>query len=290
MINFFYIKDSVFFWPLTIATLLFGISVELKAQLAFVLEYWSLFLIIISALGVPHGFLDPYIALDSSVPIRFHKAVFFTSYIIISIFCCLLWQAFPQTSLITFLLISSYHFGGDFCSSNAFIRLSIGSLIILLPFSFHPGEVQSIFFIISGLNILFLKNLLYVFMIAIMTHTLSSSQINDTSKYEITTLMALAYVAHPLIFFTVYFCFLHSMRHYYENRRYITFSYRFIGLVTALSFITLSMATLKYEYHYYHQSIFFDATLKTLFIGLFALTVPHMLVVEAAKLTNKERC
>jgi Brp/Blh family beta-carotene 15,15'-monooxygenase len=98
-----------------------------------------------------------------------------------------------------------------------------------------------------------------------------------------TNILLLNVFLSPLIAFTIYFCFLHSVRHslslIYEidsNDFKIGF-YKFIRKALPLTLMTLLLfiISLYFLANYY---AFDDAVLKVIFIGLASLTFPHILL------------
>ena len=87
----------------------------------------------------------------------------------------------------------------------------------------------------------------------------------------------------PLIAFTIYFCFLHSVRHslslIYEIDRndFKVGFYKFVRKALPLTLMTLLLfiISLYFLANYY---AFDDAILKVIFIGLASLTFPHILL------------
>ena len=96
-------------------------------------------------------------------------------------------------------------------------------------------------------------------------------------------IVILNFTCHPLIAFTIYFCFLHSIRHSFKlanELNKIDFKKGFreflnkalpLTLVTAILFIV----SLIFLTNYY---ILNEAILKVIFIGLASLTFPHILL------------
>ncbi len=94
---------------------------------------------------------------------------------------------------------------------------------------------------------------------------------------EYALLVATALVTPPLIYFVIYFCLLHSPRHFLLTADQLSLT-PLQGLraawpilvatlaITALGAISLAVFTPAFE----------PATLQIVFIGLAALTVPHM--------------
>ena len=98
---------------------------------------------------------------------------------------------------------------------------------------------------------------------------------------ELFGLLLLAWVLPPLFFFAVYFCGLHSPRHIIESARVLRWHTRAVRM-TALG---ISIITVAAALGIYVSLPAIDATprlLAVIFIGLAALTVPHMLLLELA--------
>ena len=98
----------------------------------------------------------------------------------------------------------------------------------------------------------------------------------------------------PLIAFTIYFCFLHSVRHslslIYEidSNDFKVGFYKFIRKALPLTLMTLLLfiISLYFLAKYY---VFDDAILKVIFIGLASLTFPHILLsILLKKMKNKD--
>ena len=101
--------------------------------------------------------------------------------------------------------------------------------------------------------------------------------------FDCLSIVVLNYFASPLIAFTIYFCFLHSVRHSFSlifqlNAKNLKNGF-FIFLKKALPLTILTAAiyliSLFYLNNYYE---FNDAILKVIFIGLASLTFPHILL------------
>ena len=98
-----------------------------------------------------------------------------------------------------------------------------------------------------------------------------------------TNIILLNVFLSPLIAFTIYFCFLHSVRHslslIYEidNNDFKVGFYKFIRKALPLTLMTLLLfiISLYFLANYY---VFDDAILKVIFIGLASLTFPHILL------------
>ena len=97
------------------------------------------------------------------------------------------------------------------------------------------------------------------------------------------SILILNYFLSPLVAFTIYFCFLHSIRHIIaianevNNRNFYDGLKEFIKKASALAIVTviLFILALIITYNYFEIN---DAILKIIFIGLASLTFPHILL------------
>jgi Brp/Blh family beta-carotene 15,15'-monooxygenase len=101
---------------------------------------------------------------------------------------------------------------------------------------------------------------------------------------EYALLVATALIAAPLIYFVVYFCGLHSPRHFLLTADQLRLT-PVQGLRAALPIMaaTLLLSALGAIALYMCTSTFEATTLQLVFIGLAALTVPHMILTAVFK-------
>jgi len=256
---------------------------------------------LIATIGVSHGSLDNY---KGKKLLKFYKLknsiIFYLSYIFIAIFIIFIWKFLPSFTLLAFLLIAAYHFGKeDGFNSLSKIKLSElkivyyfsrGAIIIISPLVFHPNETIEIFTVISSdlfvNSIIFLKK--YYFFEAMLALVRLSCFLITGKQYtafifEIPSILAINYFFTPFFAFTIYFCFLHSIRHIISlshelNRANIKKGFNMfvnkalpLSLTTAILFI-LSLFFLL-DLNQLNEAIF-----KVIFIGLASLTFPHILL------------
>ena len=256
---------------------------------------------LIATIGVSHGSLDNY---KGKKLLKFYKLknsiIFYLSYIFVAIFIIFIWKFLPSFTLLAFLLIAAYHFGKeDGFNSLSEIKLSElkivyyfsrGAIIIISPLVFHTNETIEIFTVISSdlfvNSILFLKK--YYFFEAMLGLVLLSCFFITGKQYaafifEIPSILAINYFFTPFFAFTIYFCFLHSIRHIISlshelNRANIKKGFNMfvnkalpLSLTTAILFI-LSLFFLL-DLNQLNEAIF-----KVIFIGLASLTFPHILL------------
>jgi Brp/Blh family beta-carotene 15,15'-monooxygenase len=250
---------------------------------------------LISIIGVSHGALDHVKGYKLIKIYKINNKYFFYP---VYIFCCLLviffWIIFPSVTLILFLLVASYHFGKeDSCVGSVikkrFINLFYlfkGSVVVVAPLFFHTEETLQIFKILGDNLILihenFLISLLIISFIANFTIMLWSNN-GGFFLADWVTIFALNTFFSPLVAFTIYFCFLHSVRHSFgliyeiNNKNFKDGFNKFLKKALPLTLVTaiLFIFSVYILTNYY---VLDDAILKVIFMGLASLTFPHILL------------
>ena len=255
----------------------------------------SLFLIL--TIGISHGSLDHIKGYEllKKYQIR-NKIIFYFSYLLIGIFIIFMWLILPSFTLIVFLLVATYHFGKedalDENNQSFFKFLVYGLPIILAPLSFHFDETLNIFKILyieneSLINSFYFFDKKNVFIILLAISFIIGSFFSrgewPVFVMEKISIILLNISCSPLIAFTIYFCFLHSIRHSFKlaielNKADFRKGFKeFLNkslpltLITAILFI-LSLIFLT------NYNVLNEAILKVIFIGLASLTFPHILL------------
>ena len=259
------------------------------------LNWWDyLSLISIIFIGIPHGALDGAISitLGYSKQIKL-QTLFILTYLFISFIVVIFWFLFPVLALILFLFISVFHFGfGDLnWKNNKFYILNgyfHGGLIVFGIIFFNKVEVDFLFQILSGDDLLLLWKILYLGLIlwVISAIILFINYKNiQISKYYLRLLVSITLIViilPPLPAFAAYFCLIHSFHHikrifptllnFMDKRKAITF----MVLFSFFSWV-VGIIGVYYILDFYDFS---ESVLKVTFIGLAALTVPHMILVD----------
>jgi beta-carotene 15,15'-dioxygenase len=252
--------------------------------------------IVITLFGLPHGALDPWIAQQIGLShTRTEAFIFTTIYLAISVFVVLIWLWLPALSLGVFLCISAWHFAGDWSKSlNTQLRLSAGALLLLMPIGFHTEAVYSIFEQLSGqtggllaISLALPTWFLTIAMIILVGGALWKQQWQ--SALEFISLFLLAYFTPPLLYFTLYFCLLHSPRHLSEL--FIAApTTEHSSMLRMMLIYTLATLVLLGGLGWYWATLPTSTLiLRLIFIGLAAVTVPHMLLIGAAFLKNRTK-
>ena len=254
-------------------------------------------LLLILSIGISHGSLD-HIKGKKLLKILGFKSsvVFYFGYIFVGLTTIIIWLLFPKLLLFLFLLIAAFHFGkedSEFLNKRKNFELIYffkGSLIIVAPLLFHKNETLSIFKSLNfDITTSFLINneILYFFILLsfISNIFLSLNKSFDAKSLlfmDFLSILILNYFLNPVLAFTFYFCFLHSIRHSISLIKEINSNFKkglpiFIKKALPLTIITIfgyifALYILN-NYNELSESIY-----KVIFIGLASLTFPHILL------------
>jgi len=257
----------------------------------------SLFLIL--TIGISHGSLDHIKGKQLLKILGFRSSIiFYFGYFLISLITVFTWILFPNFLLLFFLIVASFHFGkedSEFINKNKkknfeLIYFLKGSLVIASPLLFHKNETllifQSLNFDISE-SILINNLMLYyfIFLSFVSSVFLSLDKNFDTKSLlimDFLSVLILNYFLNPILAFTVYFCFLHSIRHSISLIKKIHNNIRKGFLIFLKKAFPLTIITI---FGYLFALIFLnnyseldESIYKVIFIGLASLTFPHILL------------
>lgn len=238
-------------------------------------------------LGLPHGAMDIQLAkkygFATSKPTLF---LFVLLYAAIATASFAAWLYSPLACLILFLAISCWHFSCDWQKLLPQpAALSMSGLVLCLPAFFKPGKVAGYFELLMvqpALAELVVYSMLFlgwVFMHIILYQALQAPPSSKLVQVELLMFPIAAAVLPVIAYFVLYFCFLHSIHHMLRfgsllNKGLVSTFIESIP-VLVLTVILLAAAT------FYLPKLSVDQQLiRLLFIGLFALTVPHMILVD----------
>ena len=262
-------------------------------------------LLLILIIGVSHGSLDNEKGRKLFQILGINNFfIFYLSYILISLIVIILWVVTPSISLVIFLIVASYHFGKEDTQfliiknsyPNQLLFFLKGSLIIFAPMYFHFDETISIFKLLLIDNesfYIFLdsieknKILLYGIVLSTLSSIILFTKNFEFKKFTIFldyfSILIINYYFSPLVAFTIYFCFLHSVRHSISLMSELDKNDMMNGLKIfkkkALP-LTILAATFCFVGLYLLNNTYdFDSSiLKVIFIGLASLTFPHILL------------
>jgi Brp/Blh family beta-carotene 15,15'-monooxygenase len=251
----------------------------------------SIMVLSLAAIGLPHGATDAWLAWHYGLITTPSRIMFFSiGYIAISVIIVFGWSLYPSFFLTIFLTISVWHFGNpDLAYFPKLSRILDGLLIIGAPAAFSSREVSSIYETLSGTSMTGIMHIqIILFYLSIIL--LSLIYIQDPSREERTYhlidslgLVLLSYLVGPILYFTIFFCGIHSSRYMYDITRIVSKSQklRFWSIISLLTFVTLMLGMILFWCSINTGFTITDSVERTIYIGLAALTFPHMLLVDA---------
>ncbi len=291
------LRHSIYFFVLS--SLFLG---TLKNEI----NYWQtstpflsiLCLFLILTIGISHGALDNLKGYKLLEKYKItNNIIFYLGYLFTSSAFVFLWLTFASFTLLFFLIVAIYHFGKEdliyLTKPNFFKFLLLGSPIILAPLSFHFEETLNIFKVLyvenqNFINTLYFleeKNIFKILLIIFLIIGWYFSGRENVRQFSLEKvgIVILNFTCHPLIAFTIYFCFLHSIRHSFKlsnelNRNDFKKGFKdFLNKALPLTLVTavLFIVCLVFLTNYY---VLNEAILKVIFIGLASLTFPHILL------------
>jgi len=265
--------------------------------------YFFCFLLI-ATIGVSHGAYD-----GKKGEILFNnklknwKFIFYFTYIALVILVFVFWYLNPLISLIIFLFVSSLHFGKEDLEIyldkknkyHLFIFFLKGSLIILLPLFFNFEQTNIIFNTIlfskdyvllsnNYIKFFLILNLLIQVLFYLYIYLKKNLTRNDFIAiiFEVFLIITVFYLFTPIVAFTLYFCFMHSLKNilvisnelnpilfkgfqiFVKQSLFLTLITFFILFICLIFLIKLDLLENSIE--------------KIIFIGLASLTLPHIIL------------
>lgn len=263
-------------------------------------------------IGLPHGAFDGAVYALLPDKGRAQSLVRFTLlYSLLALIIIGLWLLAPILSLIGFLGLSAYHFGkGDTDGFHGLARLIAiiahgGLVTVFLPI-WHDEAAMRYFAALtfrSPDELGLLSSLLFVgcslWILSLITYA-RMAFVNPYYRGRFFEVIALAIVmgALPIIpAFAFYFCAIHSRRHFtalFFATRAVA-PHRLWPLAGGLSCASWLAGGIALFLLMQHQSFAISA-IQIIFIGLAALTVPHMILVDGywrplsiVRFLNKDR-
>ncbi len=257
-------------------------------------------LILILLVGVSHGALDD---IKGFKVLKYYniknKTIFYFSYIFFAVLIIFIWISLPTLTLIIFLLIASYHFGREDCwgirikrsKFNSIKYFLKGSLVVLAPLMFSYNETINLFYTLGVKNSIFYEVLDYLnetkliillTIISILINFIIAKDLKNLTilSIDVCSVLILFGIFSPLVSFTIYFCFLHSIRHFasltfelnIDIKNLVKKSFKLTVLTAIFFWIGLTILT------NYQKMELDNSIINVIFIGLASLTFPHILL------------
>jgi beta-carotene 15,15'-dioxygenase len=260
---------------------------------------------LIATLGVSHGAYDHLKGKKFLEILKVENIFsFYFAYILLAFLVIFLWMYLNVFMFIVFLIVASFHFGKEDCNAYIVKKNSLvfflyflkGSLIIFAPLLFHFTDTIEIFKSLylteeRFVNTLIFFNNNYIILTFVILSLFCNflifvNYVHGTGAFiESIIILLINFLFSPLVAFTIYFCFIHSIRHiislileYEKEDLYLLnglkkFCIRAWPLTSITAIIFLVSVYILTNYY-----ILDDAILKVIFIGLASLTFPHILL------------
>jgi len=257
-------------------------------QIEMIIAFW-----VILIFGVPHGVFD--IVLLKQIATRLYPKQSFglwvtlvVSYLLLVGGVVYLWWIFPFIMMVLFFLISTLHFG-DYGRLKHFrewsqIMATGGLITIVLPLihwkAVSPIVQQLVFNHIVTFEMI-LRLAACVWILCLCRYFKCAWKEHLDNEHCIFLLILLVVVVLPPIWsFLIYFCGYHAPRHIHTLLR------KNPGLLREnkyLLIVTCGVVWLSGMTGYWflnHHLMQYHALVPLIFVGLFALTVPHIFLVD----------
>ena len=247
--------------------------------------------------GVAHGSLDVLIARKNKlIKNKIDKFLFLSIYLLIPISFFTLWITFPNLIFVVFILLSILHFGisDSITSIYRFFEILIrGLIVIILPFKFYFNNTKvifSYFFVdesfLESIHIYIDPLFLILIMLIISFTILNLKQIRLNNKNFICLIEMIGvffcfWFFQPLISFFIYFCFLHSTRHLFEEKVNLDLNNKDLVKETLpMTLLTIIFFSLIF---FIFKNDINNNNLSYVVIGLSSLTISHILLINFTK-------
>ena len=250
-------------------------------------------LLFVVLIGLPHGAFDGAIANHLGAGRSFAaSAKFIASYCAAAGLVITIWIIFPAVTLALFLIISMIHFGrGDVSAKSGpvfMIQVLLhGGLPIFGIIYFQQSSVIPLFDALTNgaSDLAILMSKIMVPFLGLMAGLYGLMAFRDASlrvRFAEFILLAMAFaILPPLVSFALYFCIIHTGRHMSRIWHVLASTSSPRGLYRqAAGFTLISWLVGGAAFLWLETGNLDAALLQVVFIGLAALTVPHMILVD----------
>ncbi|MAQ44220.1 MAG: hypothetical protein CMG25_07060 [Candidatus Marinimicrobia bacterium] len=254
----------------------------------------------IITIGASHGAFDKNRGKKILDHFRISNSfIFYFIYILIILMIVFSWIHIPRILTFSFIFISIYHFGGEdleyyLSYKSIFLENILRGLIVLLTPLLIKTELTLFLFNIVDLSfpessLIFIKsNFIFLSTILIgsifyFIYRIEFLQMKILFLMETLMIFLIYIYFNPFVAFTIYFCFLHSPRHYYNSIQDLRKNLDFSSInqvnkdIYTLTLATVCMFMISFLFLYYRYSLNESIYIASI-IGLASLTFPHIIV------------
>ena len=258
----------------------------------------------VSFIGLPHGALDHAVGrrlLRDFSPLSAY-GFFFAAYLTVVGVVITGWFVSPLVTVLGFFALSAWHFGleeDERTSVNLLHWLGIvarGGMVIWVPVVFQANEVTRLLgLILPGGDLTVASQIVEIvrflspilFLLTLYDFVSSGREgragnfvkrSNHIDQLRIFTFFILFSLADPLVSFAIYFCGWHSIRGLVHLREQTGWpASKMLGRLMPLSVSALVLFGIGFLFAL-NRNIFSQAILQTIFVGLSAVAIPHLLL------------
>lgn len=245
----------------------------------------------VAVLGVPHGGLDHWTGRQRFQSLakpsleRWWPIFFFPIYAAVAIAVVASWNIFPILTLVGFVVMSARHFGSEDGHTGLIPAIGWGGLVLWVPIWCRGPEMQELISMVMPTlstsqlvtSMMLLRCIGLCAVVGAIVVTIATSVRWDRSLVVWSVLAAVAPIP---VSFGIYFCGWHSVRGLKRLR--IEHEQTWRQLIVAVAPLSLAATGLIIAGGWtLARSGGVDAAIvQTLFIGLSAIAVPHMILHE----------
>jgi Brp/Blh family beta-carotene 15,15'-monooxygenase len=198
----------------------------------------------------------------------------------------------PAGFLLGFLVISAAHFSGDPAEGTSLpVRVLQGGCVLILPALLHEGEMGRLFALLAGQDAAdtvmpLIRLLAWIWLPSVLLAVIQRTRRDRRGALETGSIALLSIAAPPLVSFTLFFCGMHSARHILRTIDYSgSASTRLLFAATLLPMTGVLIASAA-AWHFLAGTPVDARVVQIVFVGLAALTVPHMALVERVRFSG----
>lgn len=249
--------------------------------------------VLVVLLSVPHGALATVFARQAyRVRSVGAWAVITVVYLMLAAAVVLVWLSSPGVFLLGFLLVSAVHFSGDPARGTPPLTRGLyGGAMIVLPTLLHGAEVRRLFTMLAddataAATVSHMSLLALPWLASLSVTAILRFRRDRLTALEVASVGLSATLAPPLLAFGVFFSGMHSALHILRTFDYAGHGSPRLVAGSAMGPL-LGITALSAVAWYLFRDVPVDArAIKIVFVGLAALTVPHMALLEPIRLSG----
>lgn len=238
--------------------------------------------------GVPHGSLDiEILARHLGRGGAFAKAKLTIAYATCALLMTLIWLYAPPVALAAFLFISILHFGLDWRgNAEPFLGMTVGWTLVALPALSHARDVTAIFNTLVGVQYgatlcaLLACSSVPAALVTIAFCRDAYARGNHKAAIHVATCLFAALLLPPLASFALFFCGLHSPRHFADALAKSGPMSRLKKAAIIVAVVSLSLGLAAWIFAQGQTLGLSDGAVRATFILLSILTLPHFILEQ----------